>query len=56
MVLRSRLACIAEITAGPGLPGFLIAGSGPNWDNPQMRAARLSAALAEPGGELGRWF
>ncbi len=40
MVLGIRLACVAEITAGGGLLGFLTAGSGPSWDNPEMRAAR----------------
>lgn len=56
MVLGIRLACVAGITAGSGLPGFLLAGSRPSRDNPQMRAARRIRGAREPGGELGRWF
>jgi hypothetical protein len=52
MVLRSRTADVAGITGGGGgRPRFLIARSGPSWDNPEMRVARcrpaaLSATLA----------
>ena len=57
MVLRSRLACVAEIAAGPGgPPGFLIAGYGRVGIILRCGQPAVSAALAEPGGELGRWF
>jgi hypothetical protein len=60
MVLRRGMAGVTGITPGHGgLPGFLIARSGPSRDNPQMRAGGCGPAvtvrLAEPGGELGRW-
>jgi hypothetical protein len=62
MVLRDGITGITGMTWLRGGPrDCLIAGSGPAWDNPEMRAGGygpvvMAALFCPAGGEPGRWW